>query len=141
VFVAIAFVFLWMSSRAPSVIGMALFAWYVIHLCVLVIGFGLASSVLFTRYRDLNQVWEVVVQAGFFVAPIIYPLGILPERLHAYLYIWPPTPVIMFSRAVLIDGTIPSGFGHLLLTAEALAALGIGIWIYGQLAPRVAESL
>ena len=37
-------------------------------------------------------------QAGFFLAPIIYPLGILPERFHFYLYLWPPTPVIEFSR-------------------------------------------
>ena len=41
------------------------------------------SSVLFLRYRDLNQVWDVVTQAGFFLAPIIYPLGIIPERFHS----------------------------------------------------------
>ncbi len=63
---------------------------------------------LFLRYRDLNQVWEVVIQAGFFLAPIIYPLGILPERFHFYLYIWPPTPVIEFSRAVLVAGVLPT---------------------------------
>ena len=40
----------------------------------IVIGFSLAASVLFLRYRDLNQVWDVVLQAGFFLAPIIYPL-------------------------------------------------------------------
>ena len=27
------------------------------------------------------------MQAGFFLAPIIYPLGILPERFHFYLYL------------------------------------------------------
>jgi lipopolysaccharide transport system permease protein len=93
------------------------------------------------RYRDLNQVWEVVVQAGFFVAPIIYPLSILPERLHGYLYLWPPTPVIVFSRAVLVDGAVPSGFAHLLLTAEVLVVLALGVAIYVYFAPRAAESL
>ena len=67
----------------------------------IVAGFSLAASVLFMRYRDLNQVWEVVTQAGFFIAPIIYPIGILPERVHVYLYAWPPTPIILFSRSVL----------------------------------------
>ena len=42
---------------------------------------------LFLRYRDLNQVWDLMVQAGFFLAPIIYPLGILPEQFHIYLYL------------------------------------------------------
>ena len=72
------------------------------------------------QYRDLNQVWEVVTHAGFFVAPIIYPLEILPERLHVYLYLWPPTPIILFSRSVLVDGQMPSLLAHALLTAETL---------------------
>ena len=74
---------------------------------VIVIGFSLGGSVLFLRYRDLNQVWDVVTQAGFFVAPIIYPLGVIPERFHFYLYLWPPTPIIEFSRSVLVDGRVP----------------------------------
>ena len=48
---------------------------------------------LFLRYRDLNQIWDMVMQAGFFLAPIVYPLGVIPERFHFYLYLWPPTPV------------------------------------------------
>jgi lipopolysaccharide transport system permease protein len=86
-------------------------------------------------------VWDVVVQAGFFVAPIIYPIGVLPERLHILLYLWPPTPVLLFSRAVLVEGRIPSAFAHALLTAEAAAILGAGALIYRWRAPRVAEEL
>ena len=105
------------------------------------IGFTLAASVLFMRYRDLNQVWEVVTHAGFFVAPIIYPIDVLPERLHIYLYLWPPTPVILFSRSVLIEGKVPSAVGALLLTLEAAVILAIGAWIYAVRAPRVPEYL
>ncbi|MGH9386302.1 MAG: ABC transporter permease [Vicinamibacterales bacterium] len=141
VFAVIVLAFLVLGGHRLSLAGIALFFWYQIHLCLMVIAFGLASSVLFLKYRDLNQVWEVVVQAGFFVAPVIYPLGILPERLHVYLYIWPPTPMIMFSRAALIDGTIPSGLAHLLLTMETAVAFGLGMWVYARLAPKVAESL
>ena len=35
-------------------------------LTLLVLGFSLATSVLLLRYRDLNQVWDVITQAGFF---------------------------------------------------------------------------
>jgi lipopolysaccharide transport system permease protein len=83
----------------------------------------------------------VVAQAGFFVAPIIYPIGVLPERLHVFLYLWPPTPVLLFSRAVLVDGRIPSVLGHLLLTLETAIILGTGALIYRWRAPRVAEEL
>jgi lipopolysaccharide transport system permease protein len=107
----------------------------------MVAGFSLAASVLFMRYRDLNQVWEVVTQAGFFVAPIIYPLDILPERVHAYLYAWPPTAIILFSRSVLVDGRIPSPLAHLMLLVETAVVLGAGMLVYRARAPRVAEEL
>ena len=77
----------WRRSRSTS-----------LALATIVVGFSLASSVLFLRYRDLNQIWDMVMQAGFFLAPIIYPLGVIPERFHFYLYLWPPTPIIEFSR-------------------------------------------
>ena len=51
------------------------------------------------------------------------------------------TPVIMFSRSVLVDGMIPTARAHELLTAETLAILGIGMLIYRRYAPRVAEAL
>ena len=120
---------------------MGLYVWYLLHFCAIVVGFSLGASVLFMKYRDLNQVWEVVTQAGFFIAPIIYPIDILPERLHVYLYLWPPTPVILFARSVLVDGKVPSALAHALLTGEAVAILGLGALIYRGRAPRVAEYL
>jgi lipopolysaccharide transport system permease protein len=132
------------SSNAVITLGIfsvALYLVYQIHLLTIVIGFSLAASVLFMRFRDLNQVWEVVTHAGFFVAPIIYPLDILPERLHFYLYLWPPTPVIQFSRSVLVDGRVPSLLAHSLLTFEAAAILGIGASIYAWREMRVREYL
>jgi len=126
-------------GRPPSLLGVLLYVWYQLHFFAFVTGFSLAASVLFMRYRDLNQVWEVVTQAGFFVAPIVYPLGILPERIHIYLYLWPPTPVILFSRSVLIEHTVPSLRAHALLTLESSVVLAVGVWIYCRWAPSVPE--
>jgi ABC-type polysaccharide/polyol phosphate export permease len=139
VFSVVLIVFLGASGRLPPPAAIGLFGLYLLHFCAIVAGFSLAASVLFMRYRDLNQVWEVVTHAGFFVAPIIYPLGILPERLHLYLYLWPPTPIILFSRSVLVDGRTPSALAHALLSAEALAVLAVGYLVYRSQAPRVAE--
>jgi lipopolysaccharide transport system permease protein len=133
--------FLAVTGRPPSPVAVALYVLYQVQFFAIVAGFSLAASVLFMRYRDLNQVWEVVTQAGFFIAPIVYPLGILPERVHAYLYAWPPTPVILFSRNVLVDGRIPSLLAHALLFVETAVILGVGLMIYRARAPRVAEDL
>jgi lipopolysaccharide transport system permease protein len=141
VFSGIIMTFLVATGHWPGALALALYGFYASQLVMMVIGFSLAASVLFLRYRDLNQIWEVVVQAGFFVAPIIYPIGILPERLHVYLYLWPPTPIIEFSRAVLVDGTVPTPTAHLYLALDAAAMLAVGVLVYRRLAPRSAEYL
>jgi ABC-type polysaccharide/polyol phosphate export permease len=134
-------IFLGLTDRLPSAQHIALYVVYQLHYLAMVIGISLAGSILFLRYRDLNQVWEVVTQAGFFVAPIIYPLDVLPERLHLYLYLWPPTPVILFSRSALVDGAAPSLMAHMLLTLETLCIVALGVFIYRVRARRVAEDL
>lgn len=141
VFSVIIMLFLVLSGRPPTLVGMGLYVSYCLSLILIVVGFSLGTSVLFLRYRDLNQVWEVVAQAGFFFAPIIYPLRILPEDLHVYLYVWPPTPVIEFSRDVLMRGVAPSTTGHVLLALVTSATLGLGILVFRRYAPRAAEYL
>jgi lipopolysaccharide transport system permease protein len=141
VFAIVIIVFLAVAGRLPTAGAMFAFAAYSAALTAIVVGFSLAASVLFLRYRDLNQVWEVVLQAGFFIAPIIYPLEILPERFHFYLYVWPPTPVIEFSRAALVQGVMPTTTGHVYLAADAAFCLLVGILIFWRLSPRAAEYL
>jgi ABC-type polysaccharide/polyol phosphate export permease len=125
------------GALPPSLI--VLFVLYVVAMGLIIIGISLAGSVLFLRYRDLNQVWEVVTQAGFFFCPIIYPLGVIPERFHFYLYLWPPTAIIEFSRAALIERQAPSLMGHVDLALVTFTTLGVGIWIYRHYARQAAE--
>jgi ABC-type polysaccharide/polyol phosphate export permease len=139
VFATAVTVFLTITYGALPLALLGLFALYVAAMGAIIIGISLAGSVLFLRYRDLNQVWDVVTQAGFFFCPIIYPLGVIPERFHFYMYLWPPTAVIEFTRAVLIERQAPSLLGHLDLALVAVTVLGMGCWIYRRYARQVAE--
>jgi homopolymeric O-antigen transport system permease protein len=130
-----------LGGRRPTGGAVALYALYLAAMAIIIIGFSLAGSVLFLRYRDLNQVWEVLVNAGFFIAPIIYPLSVLPERLHVYLYLWPPTPVIQFARAVLVDGHAPTLRAHLYLAIATTLALAVGVVVFRRDAATIAERL
>jgi lipopolysaccharide transport system permease protein len=141
VFWIVIVIFFLTAGRMPPVAALAAFAAYCVALMAMAVGFSLAASVLFLRYRDLNQLWDVVLQAGFFLAPIIYPLEILPERYHFYLYLWPPTPVIEFSRSVLVRGVFPTPTGHIYLAIDAAVCLLAGILIFRQLSPRAAEHI
>jgi lipopolysaccharide transport system permease protein len=141
VFTLIVGIYLAASGRVPSLERGGLFLLYVVCFLLMVIGFALAGSVLFLRYRDLNQVWEVVLQAGFFLAPVVYPLDILPERFHFYLYLWPPTAIIQFARQVLVAGTIPTLRAHLFLGLTTAAMMAVGVLVFRRFGPRAAEYL
>ena len=139
VFVAVVTTYLTLIGHAPSPRALIAFALYVVALATIAVGISLASSVLFLRFRDLNQIWDMAMQAGFFVAPIVYPVGVIPEQFHFYLYLWPPTPIIEFSRAALVTGALPTATGNACLAAMTLGILVVGILIFRRFAPRAAE--
>jgi lipopolysaccharide transport system permease protein len=129
------------GGQPLTITRLALLLWYLFHYVLMVLGISLATSVLFLKFRDLHEVWDVVTQAGFFVAPIVYPLSILPEKYHLYLYAWPPTPVIQFTRAALLSGPVPTLRAHLYLSAETLVILVLGTLVFRRFRTRVAEYL
>jgi lipopolysaccharide transport system permease protein len=141
VFGTVLCLFLTLTGLAPGWRSVGLFAVYVAALALIALGISLAGSVLFLRYRDLNQVWDVVTQAGFFLAPIVYPLGVIPARYQFWLYAWPPTAVMEFSRTVLVDGRQPTPLAHAYLAAMTFVALLVGAAVFRAQAPRAPEYL
>jgi lipopolysaccharide transport system permease protein len=141
VFAVVVVSYLGFVGRMPSAASLLAFGAYLLALTLIVVGISLGTSVLFLRYRDLNQVWDMVTQAGFFIAPIIYPLSVIPERFHLWLFLWPPTPVIEFSRAAIVDGILPTSRAHWCLALMVGVCLASGTWIYRRYSPRAVEYL
>ncbi len=139
VFTIVVTAFLGASGRLPPPAALAAFAGYVSALALVAVGISLGSSVLFLRYRDLNQIWDMATTAGFFLAPIIYPLGVIPERFHVWLFLWPPTPIIEFSRSVLVDAVVPTARAHVFLVLLVAGVLAAGMLVFRRFAPRAAE--
>jgi lipopolysaccharide transport system permease protein len=124
-----------------GVAGVLLFILYLVFYALIVVGIALGGSVIYPKYRDLDQVWDLVLQAGFFFAPIVYPLDVIPERYHIWLYAWPVTPVVQFSRAVLVNGTIPSLRAHLMLAGVSLLIFAVGATLFRVRIGRAMEKL
>jgi lipopolysaccharide transport system permease protein len=139
VFAAVVTVYLVAMGRGPSPAALLAFAFYIVCLATITVGLSLAASVLFLRFRDLNQIWDMTTQAGFFLAPIVYPLGVIPERYQFYLYLWPPTPAIEFSRAAMVAGVLPTATAHACLALMSGGILAVGVVLFRRYAPRAAE--
>lgn len=52
----------------------------VLEIFVFALSLGFILSALFVRLRDINYIWEVVLQAMFYATPIIYPLSLVTDR-------------------------------------------------------------
>lgn len=50
------------------------------ELFLLATGIAFILSTLFVRFRDLSQIWEVVMQAGMYATPIIYSLSFVMNQ-------------------------------------------------------------
>lgn len=78
-----------------------------VELVALSLSFSFFLSALYVRYRDMSYIWEVVLQAGFYAAPIIYPLSLIPVRYARLLLLNPMAQIIQDARYSLVtDQTV-----------------------------------
>ncbi len=54
------------------------------------LGISLFLAAAFVKYRDVSYIWEVVLQAGFYLTPILYSLSIIPNILYQKLLLLNP---------------------------------------------------
>jgi ABC-2 type transport system permease protein len=70
---------------------------------LLALGLSLFLSAAFVKYRDINYIWEVILQGGFYVTPILYPLSIIHnETAQKLIMINPLAQAIQAARHVFI---------------------------------------
>ncbi len=46
-----------------------------LEIYLLALGLSLFLSAAFVKFRDIGYIWEVILQAGFYLTPILYPLA------------------------------------------------------------------
>jgi ABC-2 type transport system permease protein len=54
------------------------------------LGISLFLAAMYVKYRDVSYIWEVVLQAGFYATPIIYPLGMITSDFVQKLLLMSP---------------------------------------------------
>lgn len=65
-------------------------------------------------FRDLKQAIAIVTTAMMFLAPIMYPMSMIPGQYRIFLYLNPLTVIAMASQNVLFLGELPR-WDHLAL--------------------------
>jgi len=112
-------------------------------------GLAMLLSALYVRFRDVQPIWEVVLQVAFYGSPILYVIEQLPENLQKPVILFNPLATILVqARHWLIDQNAPTaasvagGAVYLLIPgAIILGVFALGFWVFNREAPRIAEEL
>lgn len=135
------FLFSVLAGVFPSLLGIVLFFVLIVILFFLTLGLSLLLSGLYIVAKDTNQVWEVLLQMGFWLTPIVYTIAIVPAAYHQVLFINPMTGIIQYARALLIEGTLPSLMGIGYLVACTALVMIVGWFVFKRLEYLAPEKL
>lgn len=110
-------------------------------LILLTLGLGLLAGVINVFYRDVEQFIALVLQFWFWLTPIVYVQGILPDWLRLLLALNPLQPIVQAMQTILLDGHLPDPLSLVYPLAAALALLALGLRVYQRLGPELVDEL
>lgn len=139
------FVFILLSG-VPVELSWLEFPLLILILFLIALPITMLLSALFVRFRDMQHIWEVVLQMGFWGTPIIYPIEAVPESLQKVIMYNPIAALLQQTRHALIDPSAPSAAdaigGAVWLLIPAGVAIGIfvmAVVVFRREAPNIAE--
>lgn len=99
-------VFLLLSGNFPGLPFLALLPVLAIQVAFS-IGLGVSLGILNVFFRDVGQLFNVILQFWFWLTPIVYPPSILPERLIPYMKLNPVARLSEAYQTILVNGQWP----------------------------------
>lgn len=122
-----------------------------IELFIFALGVSFLLSAIFVRVRDINYIWEVVMQGLFYASAIIYPLSMVVERkaeLAQLILLNPIAQTVQDVRYLLISDanvTLVSLSGSWLWMLIPLTIVGVvfgaGVAVFKKRSPYFAEEV
>lgn len=73
-----------------------------LELVVLSVSLAFILAAMFVRFRDLNYIWEVLMQAAFYATPILYPLSMVPDAWAKLLILNPVAQLLQDARYCMV---------------------------------------
>lgn len=74
----------------------------IIELFIFSLSVAFLLSALFVKLRDVNYIWEVLMQGAFYGTPIIYPINSIPVLAQKILILTPPAQIMQDLRHIII---------------------------------------
>lgn len=101
---------------------------FIAELFVFSLALAFFLSAAYVRFRDINYIWEVIMQAAFYAAPILYPLSLvveLSDKAAKIMMLNPMAQIIQDTRYVLVTKETQTISG--VYNSHLIRAVPIGI--------------
>jgi ABC-2 type transport system permease protein len=122
---------------------------FILEIYIFSLGVSLVLSAMYVKYRDVTYIWDVLLQAGFYATPILYPVTLITnEAAQRALFLNPLAQAIQGARSAFVTTdsiTIGDAWGNplavLMPLAIVLSFLIIGVLYFKREARTFAENL
>lgn len=121
--------FLLMTGNLP---GWQIFAILPVVLLqtLLALGLGILFATLNVFFRDVGQFVGVILQFGFWLTPIVYPMSVLPEWTHRWIQLNPLVGVFNYYQTIFVEHRLPALDGLVSALIWTSIALLAGLAVY-----------
>jgi lipopolysaccharide transport system permease protein len=123
--------FLVFTDNFPGWVYCAIFPVLLINI-IFAIGLGITLGVLNVFFRDIGQLFTIILQFWFWLTPIIYPISIIPPALRVWVNLNPMINIISAYQAILVKGQLPQWQGLWPISVLSIVLCLIGLFLFRQ---------
>jgi lipopolysaccharide transport system permease protein len=110
-------------------------------LFIISLGLSLALSALNVFYRDVQFIWQVLLQIGFYATPILYTIDIFPQNLQRFILLNPIARILNSARDTIIYSSPAKTEDLLFMVLSSIVFLLVGYIIFSRFEPEFAEEI
>ncbi len=122
-------IFLLITGNFPGWAYLALIPLLAIQIAF-AIGLGITLGVLNVFFRDVGQLFGVILQFWFWLTPIIYSVTLLPESMRSIMAYNPMAGLVAAYQTILVNGQWPQWQSLWLVTLLAVLLCLLGMRLF-----------
>lgn len=133
-------IFLLITGNFPGWAFLALIPLLIIQVAF-AIGLGITLGVLNVFFRDVGQLFGVVLQFWFWLTPVVYSATILPESVRPFVGLNPMAGLMAAYQSILVNSQFPQWQSLWLVTLLAVLLCGLGFRLFRNHAGEMVDEL
>ena len=132
--------FLVISGNFPGLVYFWLIPVLLVQL-IFAVGLGMNLGVLNVFFRDVGQLFMIVLQFWFWLTPVVYPLSTLPAWAQKLVLLNPMTPITLAYQGILVHGIAPSWHRIAAVLVLGLLLCWSGLLLFRKRAGEIVDEL